>query len=337
MKYRKIGKTGLHVSEIGFGCGNVGGLLIRGTHREQVKAVERALELGINYFDTAASYGNGQSEKNLGRVLGELSPNVIVASKVRLGREDLNDIKGAVQLSLKKSLERLHLDSIDILQLHSRIATKRDDETWRSALSIDDVLGENGVADAFETLRSQGLVRFTGFTGIGESAALHKVIDSDQFDVVQSYFNILNPSAGYKMPPGFIGYDFDRLIDRATEHKMGVIAIRVLAAGAVGGTLSRMGYASPKVGGPMVPGGEYNDDEDRTQKLDFLLSGDVASIPQAAIRFALMNSGISVVLVGFSNIYQIEEAAACSEQGPLPEWTIKKLKALWANNFIEKS
>lgn len=337
MKYRKMGKTGLQVSEIGFGCGNVGGLIIRGTHRDQVKAVERALELGINYFDTASSYGNGESEKNLGRVLAELRPNVTVASKVQLSGEDLKDIKGAVQLSLKKSLERLHLDSIDILQLHSRIATKRDDKTWRGALSIDDVLGENGVADGFETLRSQGLVRFTGLTGIGESTALHKVIDSDQFDVVQSYFNILNPSAGYKVPSGFIGYDFDRLIDRAAEHKMGVVAIRVLAAGAVGDASSRVGYASPTVRGPMVPGGEYNDDETRAQKLGFLLSGDVASIPQAAIRFALTHSGISVVVVGFSNINQIEEAAACSERGPLPEGTIKKLKALWANNFTEES
>ena len=106
MKYRKMGKTGLQVSEIGFGCGNVGGLIIRGTHRDQVKAVERALELGINYFDTASSYGNGESEKNLGRVLAELRPNVTVASKVQLSGEDLKDIKGAVQLSLKKSIKR---------------------------------------------------------------------------------------------------------------------------------------------------------------------------------------------------------------------------------------
>ena len=62
MKYRDLGKTGLRLSEIGFGCGNVGGLMIRGTHEEQVKTVERALELGINYFDTAAKYGNGRSE-----------------------------------------------------------------------------------------------------------------------------------------------------------------------------------------------------------------------------------------------------------------------------------
>ncbi len=68
MEYRVLGRTGIRVSEIGFGCGNVGGLMVRGSHDEQVEAVSRALELGIDYFDTAPSYGDGRSETNLGRV-----------------------------------------------------------------------------------------------------------------------------------------------------------------------------------------------------------------------------------------------------------------------------
>ena len=86
----------MNVSEIGFGCGNVGGLLIRGTHEEQVRAVARAMELGINYFDTAMSYGNGQSETNLGRVLAELNAPVYVGTKYRLFADDGADIKGGV-------------------------------------------------------------------------------------------------------------------------------------------------------------------------------------------------------------------------------------------------
>jgi L-galactose dehydrogenase/L-glyceraldehyde 3-phosphate reductase len=337
MKYRKLGKTGLNVSEIGFGCGNVGGLFVRGTYEDQLNAMKRALELGINYFDTAPAYGNGQSEENLGRILNELDPNVIVASKVRVKIEDFKDIRGKVQSSLEKSLERLHLDSIDILQLHSRIAIKRDDDNWPGSISIDDVLGENGVTDVFENLRSQGLVKFAGFTGLGEVAALHKVIDSDRFDIVQSYFNILNPSAGYAMPAEFSGYDFDRLIARAAEHKMGVAAIRVLAGGATGGASSRTGYASPKIARTIIPGGEYTVDEARVQKLSHLLYEDSSSLPQAAIRFALMHSGISVVLIGFSNLSHLEEAVACSEKGPLPESFMNKLKALWAENFTRET
>lgn len=335
MNYRMLGKTGIKVSEIGFGCGNVGGLLIRGTHEEQIKAVRRALELGINYFDTAPSYGDGQSETNLGQILVELNPKVIVATKVRISHDDLKDIKGAIQRSLEASLKRLQLDSVDVFQLHSRVAIERNGAGWLGAISINDVLGKNGVADAFDAMRSQGLVRFIGFTGLGETKALHQMIDSDRFDLVQAYFNMLNPSAGCNVPQGFTGYDFGRLINRAEEHNMGVAAIRVLAAGALAGRKARARHASPTVGGPIVPGGKYRDDETRAQKLGFLISGDITSLPQAALRFVLMHSGVSVVLVGFSNLTQIEEAAACSGKDPIPESSLEHLKKLWAKDFGE--
>ena len=120
MKYRTMGKTGLNVSEIGYGCGNIGGLMIRGSHKEQIEAVELALNLGINYFDTAPSYGNGRSETNLGKVLSELDPNIVLASKVGLSHEQLNDIPGAIERSVEASLNRLQRDHIDILQLHTK-------------------------------------------------------------------------------------------------------------------------------------------------------------------------------------------------------------------------
>src|SRR5271157_5395110 len=118
MKYRILGKSRLKVSEIGFGCGNIGGLMVRAPFEERLSAVTHAVELGINYFDTAAAYGNGQSEKNLGEVLTALKPNVILATKFGLSREDLGDIKGTVRRSLESSLKRLNRDSVDIFQLH---------------------------------------------------------------------------------------------------------------------------------------------------------------------------------------------------------------------------
>ena len=110
MKYRTLGKSGLRVSEVGYGCGNVGGLMIRGSEEERVEAVKRALELGINYFDTAALYGGGQSEENLGKVWSLLRPDAIVATKFNINEEDIGDIKGAVQSSLEGSLNRLGFD-----------------------------------------------------------------------------------------------------------------------------------------------------------------------------------------------------------------------------------
>src|SRR5437763_10785678 len=105
MQTRKLGRTGLHVSVLTFGCGAVGGLMTRGAPADQERAVARALEVGVNHFDTAPAYGDGASEENLGRVLGALKPDVIVSTKVRL---PLNaDIGAAVAASLEASLKRL--------------------------------------------------------------------------------------------------------------------------------------------------------------------------------------------------------------------------------------
>ena len=95
MDYRQLGRTGLRVSALGFGCGDVGGLIVRGTLAERERAVARAVELGINYFDTAAAYGNGRSQENLGEVLQRLKPDVYVGTKFRLEPADLSDVAGA--------------------------------------------------------------------------------------------------------------------------------------------------------------------------------------------------------------------------------------------------
>jgi aryl-alcohol dehydrogenase-like predicted oxidoreductase len=185
MKYRELGKTRLQVSEIGFGCGNVGGLMIRGSYEEQIQGVKRATELGINYFDTAASYGNGLSETNLGRVLQELQPkNVIIATKVSLGLRDLKDIRGGVLQSLNNSLRRLNRESVDVLLLHTQVALSRG-RFRPGTLGVDDVLSEGGVADVFDEVRSQGLIRYSGLTGLGETEALHQIVASGRLDVVQ--------------------------------------------------------------------------------------------------------------------------------------------------------
>lgn len=333
MKYRTLGRTGLRISEIGFGCGNVGGMLIRGTEQAQLVSVTRALELGINYFDTAAGYGNGQSEASLGRVLAELRPEVVVATKVRLASDDLKDFKGAIRRSLEASLNHLKRDSVDVLQLHTPVSIDRDRSDFRDTVDITNVLGKDGVADAFDSVRSEKLVRFAGFTGLGEADALHQVVNSGCFDLVQAYYNLLNPSAGLKMPPGFAGYDFRQLINAATVQGMGVAVIRVMAGGALGGPAARTGYAAPRVGGVISPGSTYESDETKAKKLGFLIDGDVASLPQAGVRFALMHPGVSTVLVGFSSLNQIEEAAACSERSPLPETAMERLRNLWAMDF----
>ena len=168
MEMRIFGRTGMQFSVLGFGCGAVGGLIVRGDPADQERTIARAIAASVNYFDTAVQYGNGESEKNLGRVLQRLKPaNVVVGTKVRVPSGD-GSIANAVARSLEGSLVRLRLDRIDIFHLHNAITETGGGE----ALSVRQVLGD--VLPAFERLRQQGKTRFLGLTAIGDTAALRQ-------------------------------------------------------------------------------------------------------------------------------------------------------------------
>ena len=156
MDYRVLGRTGLSVSQLGFGCGNVGGLIIRGEPEERLRAVATAISLGINYFDTAPSYGDGVSETNLGRALKELKAEVFVGTKVGLAAEERRDISAGIIASVDRSLTRLGMDSVDLIQLHNRVGINPD--PLGPDLNVAEVLED--VVNTFQDLRSQGKVRF---------------------------------------------------------------------------------------------------------------------------------------------------------------------------------
>ena len=122
MQLRVFGRTGMQLSVLGFGCGAVGGLMVRGDPADQERTIARAIAAGVNYFDTAVQYGDGESEKNLGRVLQRLKPaNVAVGTKVRLQPNEFVRIADAVTMSLEGSLARLRLDQVDIFHLHNAV------------------------------------------------------------------------------------------------------------------------------------------------------------------------------------------------------------------------
>ena len=324
MELRNLGKTGLRVSTLGFGCGNVGGLIIRGTVAEREHAVARAMELGVNYFDTAPSYGDGESERNLGQVLKSLRARVQVGTKFRLDPPDLHDIAGAVGRSLDASLKRLDMERVDLFQLHNRIETARG----RGALSVGDVLNE--VVPAVQKLRQQGKVGFCGMTALGETRALHQAIDGGTIDTAQVCYNLLNPSAGAQVPAGFPAQDFGRLLDRTRERRMGVIVIRVLAGGALSGVEARHPVAVPTVD-PIATAPDYRTDVARAQALGALVrEGHVENLMEASIRLAVGSDAVSTVLVGYSSLEHLEAAAAAVNRGPLPAAALQRLTALWS-------
>ena len=230
MQLRVFGRTGMQLSVLGFGCGAVGGLMVRGDHADQERTVARALEAGVNYFDTAVQYGDGESEKNIGRILQTLkTAKAIVGTKVRIPPADYHRIGAAIATSLEGSLGRLRRDNVDIFHLHNPITEKEGG----TALSAGQVLGE--VVPAFERLRQQGKVRFLGLTAVGDTTALHQVISSRAFDSAQVVYNMLNPSAAEALPKNYPAQDYGQLFDQTQAAGVGVVGIRVLAGGALSG------------------------------------------------------------------------------------------------------
>lgn len=325
MRRRMLGKTGIEASEIGFGCGDTAGLMISGSPDERRDAVAHALELGIDYFDTAPVYGDGRSETHLGQALRELGVRPIVATKVRLLPEDLEDPAGAVARSVDVSLQRLGLDKVDVIHLHNRVAARRGPNVGSGPLlALGDVLGPRGVLEGLEQVRRAGKVRALGFCAFGgEVPAISQVIDSGLFDSIMVYYNMLNPTAAMPAPPGFPGPDYGEIINRAAARNIGVVVLRILAAGALSGLEDRHPLAGPTRA-------EYQAELERARALRFLVEEGEQTLAEAAIRFGLSKPEVSSVLVGVSSPHHIDQAAAASRAGPLPQPDLDRIMALWA-------
>jgi aryl-alcohol dehydrogenase-like predicted oxidoreductase len=323
MQLRTFGRTGMQLSVLGFGCGAVGGIMVRGDPADQERTVARALGAGVNYFDTAVQYGDGQSEKNVGRVLQNLKPtNVVVGTKVRLPPGEFGRIADTVRISLEGSLTRLRLDRVDIFHLHNPIT----EAGGGSALSVRQMLDD--VVPAFERLRQQGKIRFLGITALGDTAALHQVIDARVFDSAQVVYNMLNSSAAEQLPPNYPAQDYGRLFDHTNAAGVGVVGIRVLAGGALSGSAERHPIAGPAPE-PIGSAMSYDADIDRARRLIPLVKeGFAASLTEAATRFALSHPAMGTILVGMATPQQFEDALAAAEKGPLPQAALDRLSAL---------
>ena len=329
MQYRMIGKTGVRISEIGFGCGNNAVLMVKAPYDDQVRVVRRALDAGINFFDTAFAYGLGKSEENLGRILKDLGVNPVISTKIRLEADAAADLKAATMGAVESALARLGRERVDFIQLHTRVTLERGTAN-RFSLTPKDVLGPNGVIDGFKSMRDRGKVGFFGFSGLGDPKALHELVDGGEFHGFQCYYNLLNPSAGRPVPNGFSALNYGRILDRAAAQGMGAFVIRVLAAGALTADPSRGGGSS---GQTLSPGSDYPVDLQRAEQMKTALGVDRKDLAQAAIRFGLMNPAVSTVLVGFSNTAHVDQAVACSGMPGLSEEQMARVKNLWETDF----
>jgi aryl-alcohol dehydrogenase-like predicted oxidoreductase len=327
MEQRALGRTGLRVSALGFGCGDVGGLIVRGTPAERARAVTRAIEAGINYFDTASSYGSGESERNLGHTLRAVGARPYVGTKFRVEPAEA-DLGAAVVRSLEASLARLGMERVDLLQLHNLIV--RDDGAPAPGRGLPARRVIDEIVPALAALRRQGKIGFAGITALGDTAAVHQVIDAGVIDTAQVCLNLLNPSAAVAVPAGFPAQDFGRLLDRTRARGVGVMNIRVLAAGALSGTAQRHALAMPQVA-PIASGADYAADVEHARRLRPVVDkGYAEDLMEASIRFALSSDAVSTVLVGYSTLEHLERAITVVERGPLPAPALALLSSLWA-------
>ena len=170
MKYRTLGRTGLRVSEVGFGGAGIGHVWGETTDAECIGAIHRALDLGINFFDTSPMYGGGRSEENLGKGLAGRRSDAYIATKVRLqSEEDRLDMENAVRRSVEQSLRRLNTDHVDLLQVHHQVGLEAGKYMVavgpppRYALLLDqaDCIA---LSQAMANLVREGKIRFVGIT-----------------------------------------------------------------------------------------------------------------------------------------------------------------------------
>jgi aryl-alcohol dehydrogenase-like predicted oxidoreductase len=320
MEYTVLGRTGLRVSRVGCGGGGIGHVWGPTTEEESVRAIHRALELGVNFFDVAPSYGHGKAEEVLGRALHGRQDQVVVATKVRLAAEEMHDVTGAVRKSVEASLRRLRRETVDVLHVHNRFTPRRGD--LPHSLSADDVLGP--VLEAYQQMQHAGKTRFIGVSAMEPDVpTLRRIMASGHFDTVLAYYNLLNWTAQEPAPPGVSLWDNGQVIPLATSLGMGVIGIRSHAAGALSQSVDR----------PVPPGTLLAHDVASAQTLDFLLEGPIRTLSQAAMVFCLMNRDIATTVPGVKNVAEMEEIVGCIDLPPIPPPHLTRLRELYARGF----
>jgi D-threo-aldose 1-dehydrogenase len=303
------------VSRLAFGCGPNAGLMVSDDHELQRATVTTAFENGVTHLDTAAAYGDGKSELTVGRLIRELGITPTISSKFLITESGLDDIAGHVVRSVHESLERLGVDHVEALIMHNRVAWAREPGRVVGIgplLSVDDVLGENGVAAAAEQLKQEGVVDTVGLTGFGgDQSAVDHLLRSGIFDWANADFSLVSPTAGMIVAPeAGAGEDYRSLIDRAASAGVRVMAIRVYGAGAMVGRSSDNPYWA---------------------RLQPWLEAEGLPVVPTALRWVLDKPGVDSAVIGFSRPEHVLDAVAAVAQGPIPSQTALRLARVVAS------
>ena len=325
MKISRFGRTEFKISQLTFGGGWVGGILIDPDKEIMHKALSLASEKGINWIDTAESYSEGKSEKNIGDLLPLFSNDKFqISTKARLDPNSSESIVSQIDRKIDASLGRLQRNFVELYQLHNRIQNISD----KNNFSVKDILKKGGVADAMEKFKSDGRIKSIGITALGDIDAINEVVLSDCFDVAQIYYNLLNPSASFSSPGKWNDHNFSNLIKNCKSKDMGLMNIRIYAAGYLA-TDKRHGREIPITYG--INETELNK---RVEKINLIMRDIQGTKSQKALRYGLSNDDMSTIVIGLAEISHLEEALEGYELGSLDEEILRKIEELQMNNFI---
>jgi aryl-alcohol dehydrogenase-like predicted oxidoreductase len=320
MRYRSLGKTGFEVSEIGYGAWGIGGSMWLGAKDEEsIKALNRAIDLGLNFIDTALVYGDGHSESLVGGVVKKRTERLIVASKIppknrvwpaRPGTplRDAFPFAHIVECT-ERSLRNLGLDTIDVQQFH----------VWS-----DEWAGENEWRDAVSALKEQGKIRFFGLSlNDHQPDSALEVCSKGLVDSCQVIYNIFDQSPE------------DRLFPLCREKKIGIIVRVPLDEGSLAGTITpETSFPDGDFRNSYFRGDRKSQVFERTQKLKALLDGEAKSLAELALRFCLHDPAVSTVIPGMRSVTSVEANCRVSDGRLLSAALVERLRGhRWERNF----
>jgi aryl-alcohol dehydrogenase-like predicted oxidoreductase len=324
MKYRRLGRTGLMVSEIGFGAWGIGkSQWVGADDAQSLLALRRAVEMGLNFIDTALAYGPGHSERLVGNLVREMKVPLYVATKVppknlewpaRRGIPATEVFPAAhVKKSAEESLKNLGVERIDLLQLH----------VWRDEFLADTSAGWR---EALRELQEAGKVHFVGISvNDHEPSSALRAVTSDVFDSAQIIYNIFDQSPE------------EMFLSACQKHDVGVIARVPFDEGGLTGTIRPdTTFPSGDFRNGYFAGDRRRQVWERTEALKKLLDGEAASLPELALRFCLSHDAVSTVIPGMRRLSSVEANVAASDGRRLSPETRAKLKAhAWPRNFYD--
>jgi aryl-alcohol dehydrogenase-like predicted oxidoreductase len=323
MQYRDLGRTGIKVSEIGFGAWAIGGAADAGgaplgwsgsNDDESLAAIRRARDLGVNFFDTADSYGFGRSESLLGIVLSRKRQDVVIATKVGVVRRSSGELrkdfsKQHIFLAVDGSLKRLRTDYIDLYQLHNP--------------TIAD-LERGEIQEAMDRLQDSGKIRFWGVSVTTPEEGI-EIIKQDWGYALQVLYNVLNQAPARELFP------------LAKQKGYGIIARVPLASGLLTGKYRQDAvFPSDDVRQNFLTARRLEEATARVDEVKSIIGGAARSIGEGALRFVLADDAVSTVIPGARNARQIEGNVAAIE-GKLPADVVEKLRSrLGDYNFYHR-